>query len=238
MCILSTISLLDHLLSEQERNRRRCVKFRPPFHVIGTPPMSLLANTNIPSFFWPIYGELFADVSEHLHVDMAIIDYNYARLTRCLDLWSKERIMRFNKTDHEVTLNQHEYAIALEFYLQVDGSSSVCVFVYSFTRFCFYLVYLVDLFYMKTCSFRGAQQAEPNKYLFCWVNPIARYEMTACGNCGLCYPKYDVERRRQPPVDFGAASRRHQFASKYEIILNCPCVSYFAHVYSCVCLLC
>lgn len=119
--IFSLISLLDHQLSEQERSRRRSLKFRPPFHVIGTPPTSLLANTNIPSFFWPIYSELFADVSEHLHVDMAIIDYNYARLTRCLDVWSKERIIRFKKADHEVTLNQHEYPIALEFYLQVDG---------------------------------------------------------------------------------------------------------------------
>ncbi len=73
------------------------------------------------SLFWPIYQEIFANVSEHLHVDMAIIDYNYARLSKCIDIWSKERIFRFRKTQHEVTLDQREYAIALEFYLQIDG---------------------------------------------------------------------------------------------------------------------
>jgi hypothetical protein len=78
---------------------------------------------------------------------------------------------------------------------------------------------------MKTCSFRNIQPQESNKFLFCSTNPVARHEMTACGNCALCYPKYNVKRRGQPSVDFGLATRRHQFVNKYETILNCPCVS-------------
>jgi hypothetical protein len=113
--------LIDHLLSEEELHRRRSTKYRPPFHVIGASPTSILVNTKIPSFFWPIYQELFVDVSEHLHVDMAIIDYNYARLSKCIDIWAKERLFRFRKGQPVVTLDQKEYAIALEFYLQIDG---------------------------------------------------------------------------------------------------------------------
>jgi hypothetical protein len=97
------------------------MKYRPPFLVIGAPPTNILVNTNIPSIFWPIYQELFANVSEHLHIDIAIIDYNYARLSKCIDIWSKEQLFRFKKAQHEVTLDQKEYAIALEFYLQIDG---------------------------------------------------------------------------------------------------------------------
>ena len=189
--------------------------------------MSVLVNTQIPSFFWPIYEELFANVVEHLHVDLAIIDYNYARLTKCVDLWAKERLIRFQKTDYEVTLNQREYAIALEFFLQIDGKRER-ERVEELQWFVLVLVCIVDLFYMKTCSFRQVQPIEPNKYLFCSTDPIARHEMTACGNCGLCYPKYDVNKRGQPSaVDFGPATRRHQFVNRYETILNCPCVSCF-----------
>lgn len=86
---------------------------------------------------------------------------------------------------------------------------------------------------MKTCSFGNVQPQQPNKYLFCSIDPQARHEMTACGNCGLCYPKYDVKKRPdgRPPIVFGIESRRHQFVSKYETILNCPCVS---HVCRCL----
>ncbi|CAF1561576.1 unnamed protein product, partial [Adineta ricciae] len=65
-----------------------------------------------------------------------------------------------------MTLDQNEYPVALEFYLQID----------------------VDLFYMKTCSFRGVQPHASDKYVFCAQEPQARHALTACGNCGLCYP--------------------------------------------------
>ena len=82
---------------------------------------------------------------------------------------------------------------------------------------------------MKTCSFRHVQPENFERYLFCSTDPVARHEMTAWGNCGLCYPKYHVGKRGQPAVDFGLATRRHQFVNKYEAILNCPRVSTFAN---------
>ncbi|CAF1426396.1 unnamed protein product [Adineta steineri] len=192
----------ERMLNIEERGRRDSRKYRPPFLINGMPPSSILVNTGIPSFFWSIYEPLFRNLSEHLHVDMAIIDYNYTRLFRCVDLWRTEHIRRFKKELHEVTLDQKEFAIALEFYLQID----------------------VDLFYMKTCSFREAIQDISNKYVFCTHDPRARHNMAECGNCGLCYPNYDVKKRRQRSVQFGPA-QCHQFANKYQTILNCPCVS-------------
>jgi hypothetical protein len=80
---------------------------------------------------------------------------------------------------------------------------------------------------MKTCSFRGVRPSTANKFLFCQIDPTADHEMSDCGNCGLCCPKYNIEKRGggQPSVQFGSTSKRHQFANKYETILNCPTVS-------------
>jgi len=90
---------------------------------------------------------------------------------------------------------------------------------------------------MKTCSFRDIQPQEPNQFLFCTTDPEARHEMIDCGNCGLCYPKYDKKKRGggQPSVKFGLASRQHQFISKYKTILNCPCVSCCCCCCCCLC---
>jgi hypothetical protein len=108
-------TLIDYLLTKEELERRYSFQFRPSFLVMGDPP------ANIPSFFWPFYQQLFLDLVEHLHLDMSIIDYNYARLSKCLDIWAKERMIRFNYKRHEVVLDLKEYAIALEFFLQIDG---------------------------------------------------------------------------------------------------------------------
>lgn len=121
MYVLTFCFYLDHLLSDEQRKRRYSSKARPPFLIVGAPPNSVLVDTKIPSLFWPIYQQIFGDVSEHLHVDMSIIDYNYARLTRCIDIWAKEKMIRFKSKPHDVALDQREYAIALEFYLQIDG---------------------------------------------------------------------------------------------------------------------
>jgi hypothetical protein len=127
---------IDHLLTEQERDRRSSTKYRAPFHVIGASPTNILVDTHVPSMFWPIYQQLFANVAEHLHVDMSIIDYNYVRLSRCIDIWANERVYRFNKFLHEVTLDQIEYSIALEFYLQIDGkrASERAISFHSFVK--------------------------------------------------------------------------------------------------------
>lgn len=122
MCLSSIIiDIVEHLLSEKELDSRRPSKFRPPFHVIGGSPMSRLVNTNIPSFFWTIYQETYLDLCERFRVDIAIIDYNYARLRKCINIWTLERMRRFRATPQELTLPYSEHAAALEFYLQIDG---------------------------------------------------------------------------------------------------------------------
>jgi hypothetical protein len=120
--IIFLLLLIEHLLTEQERERRRSNKYQPAFHLNNTgSPTNNLVNSRIPSFFWPIYQDLFVKIGEHLQIDMSIIDYNYIRLSKCLDIWAKERMRRFNKKAEEVTLDQIEYGIALEFFLQIDG---------------------------------------------------------------------------------------------------------------------
>jgi hypothetical protein len=79
---------------------------------------------------------------------------------------------------------------------------------------------------MKTCSLRNVQTRSYDEGLFCRDEPEARHGMKQCGNCCLCTPKYDVKRRGQSSVQFGA-SQRHQFVNKYQAILNCPAVSFF-----------
>ena len=49
---------------------------------------------------------------------------------------------------------------------------------------------------MKTCSFRYARPHTLNESLFCIQEPEPRYELAACGNCGLCYAKYDKTYQR------------------------------------------
>ena len=124
-CCICLFAFIDHLLNEIERDRRRPSQYQSSFHVIGAAPMNILMNKDAPSFFWLIYQELFANVSEHLHVDMSIIDYNYVRLSKCVDTWRKERISRFQKSPAETIFDHKEYAVALEFYLQIDGRLSV-----------------------------------------------------------------------------------------------------------------
>lgn len=117
------LRIIDHLLSAQERDRRCAGRYRPPFHVIGGLSTSLLMNTNVPSLFWTTYQGLFGDIVEHLRVDEAIIDYNYTRLIKCAEIWAQERKDRFKSYPADVALDQKDYALALEFFLQIDGKS-------------------------------------------------------------------------------------------------------------------
>ena len=162
-------------------------------------------------------------MSKRLRVDVAILDYNYVRMLDCASRYTEERWRRFQERHRDNKLHISDFAVALEFYLQIDGRSLslLCWWRYSLIVSC-----IVDMFYMKTCSFRDAQPRSVDEGLFCRSEPEARYAMTDCGNCGLCCPKYDVKRREGPPVvQFGPA-QRHQFVNKYEAILNCPAVSF------------
>lgn len=79
---------------------------------------------------------------------------------------------------------------------------------------------------MKTCIFRQARPRMLDEGLFCVREPEACYELAACGNCGLCYPRYDRRyRKTKTPVQF-RQNHRYKFLNGYEVILNCPAVSF------------
>ena len=83
------------------------------------------------------------------------------------------------------------------------------------------LIFLVNMFYMKTCSFRYTRPHTLNEGLFYIQEHEARYKLAACGNCALCYPKYDrTYRSRKFIVEFSQA-HRHIFVDGYQSILNC-----------------
>ena len=114
-----------------------------------------------------------------------------------------DQVRVFNLRPREIQwIDDKGYPVALEFYLQFD----------------------VNMFYMKTCSFRFARPRTMNEVLFCVQEPGARYELTACGNCGLCYPRYDRKHRaRKSVVEFSQA-HKHTFVNGYQSILNCSAV--------------
>ena len=75
------------------------------------------------SFFLSKYRELFSDLTRRLHINDAIIDYNYKRLMTSFDIMTNERIY-YGFQKHPFTngdvLPIHEYPVALEFFLQID----------------------------------------------------------------------------------------------------------------------
>ncbi|CAF4286459.1 unnamed protein product, partial [Adineta steineri] len=195
------------LTPEQKYLYENCDHFPSSFQFIDES-----INSNFSSFFVKLYRDLFVDLSRRLHINNAIIDYNYQRLRKCFDLMTHERIgygLQKNILHDGDILPIHEYAVALEFFLQIDRS----------------------IFFMKTCSFRGSGiHLSPHFHgIFSLIEPYGNYGMTACQklNCHFCSPPSDVSNRiqkYQSPVKFSSI-QEHQFLSGYRSILNCPAVS-------------
>ncbi|CAF3318596.1 unnamed protein product [Rotaria sp. Silwood2] len=126
------------------------------------------------------------------------------RLMQLAQMLATHRMQRFSTQSNQEYLHEDEYSLALEFYLQID----------------------VDLFYMKTCSYRGAQSivATNDKSLFCRNEPQVRYGITPCQqlSCCLCYPSYKLTYRQQQPILQFGPSQEHSFINGYRSILNCP----------------
>lgn len=80
---------------------------------------------------------------------------------------------------------------------------------------------------MKTCSYRHARPRTLNEGLFCLQQPEARYELAACGNCGLCYPQYDMTYRLKKSIVEFSQAHQHTFINGYQAILNCSAVCVF-----------
>ncbi|CAF1392821.1 unnamed protein product [Adineta steineri] len=193
------------LLTHKQRYRYdELYNFQPSFEIIDQS-----IKNGFSSFFITKYRNLFVDLTRRLHINDAIVDYNYPRLLKCFDIMIDERLSYglINKSFYdENRLPIEEYPIALEFFLQID----------------------LNLFFMKTCSFRGAIARNSIIFdgIFCIQQPYATYSMTACrkSNCHFCFPTSMVRNRTQhyqPVIEFDLIEE-HRFVSGYRSILNCP----------------
>lgn len=183
----------QHQLSIEQRTRRQSKHYRS--HFTFNP-----AIHSQQSFLKQKYKLFFEPIMDKLQVDTCIVDFNYTRLESILRLFADIRHRIFNhphrstgNTIQQWQLKEEEYPMLMEFYLQMD----------------------VDLFYMKTCSFRQAQPRSTTEGLFCLQLPECRYTMKTCGkNCEICSSS-------SPSVQFNQY-QRHRFINGYETILNCP----------------
>ena len=177
-------------------------------------------DARVPSFLREKQQLFFGDLLERLKVDIVLLDYNYTRLNKFMRMLMDDQMRVYNLRSHETQwIDEKEYPVALEFYLQFDRKSSGCITI---MHTC---LSLVNMFYMKTCSFRFARPRTMNEGLFALQQPEARYELAACGNCTLCYPRYSrKDRLKKSVVDFSQA-HKHTFVNGYEAILNCSAVS-------------
>ena len=221
----------DRLNREQRRLRERSAC--PPSFILSD---QRHGHERIPSFLLDTYQHWYGDLVRRLCVDEVILDYNYGRLFKCMDLVVQERTQRGFRDPSAAAIAEQlplgEYAIALEFYLQVDGTR---LWIFFFAPRWFYSL-LVERFDMKTCSFRGARPLpSPRHGLFAFGECRARYGLIPCQRptCDFCSPSAGISairRRRQertvaePVVHFSSA-HKHRFVSGYEAILNCPAVS-------------
>jgi len=120
---LSAFALVGHQLTDIELARRCSGAFKPAFDTVDS-------NPNISSFLREKYQLFYGDLLERLKVDLAILDYNYTRLNNYIKLLIYEKIRVFNLRPHEIPLiEQSEYPLALEFFLQFDGMYSLTVLI-------------------------------------------------------------------------------------------------------------
>ncbi|CAF2994453.1 unnamed protein product [Rotaria sp. Silwood2] len=171
-----------------------------------------------PSIMIKFYNKMFGTIHQRFKLDLSILDHNFARLQEYLMLFrtTRARILPGNKsTEDLVELSEDELPQLLEFYLQID----------------------VDLFYMKTCSFRGAQPRFEAEGIFSMKPTDCLYTMSKCSSCKLCLMPIVDENSDRPPVEFNRFGK-HRFVNKYESILNCPVdcnTKNYIYVLICVC---
>ena len=107
--------LAAYQLTQTELARRSSDAFQQAFSVVDS-------NATIPSFLREKYQFFYDDLLSRLKVDFAILDYNYTRLNKFIKLWSYERVHVFNlRPDQISAMQDHEYPLALEFFLQFDS---------------------------------------------------------------------------------------------------------------------
>ena len=97
-------------------------------------------------------------------------------------------------------------------------------------------LFVVDMFYLKTCSFNGVKpRLFDNRFhegLFCIEMPQPQYAITPCNqrHCLLCHSPYlchfMTDRQQALVVPF-SNPHIHRFVNQYDAILHCPAVSIF-----------
>ena len=170
-------------------------------------------------------------LSERLRVGMSIITFNADRLRDIcytfIDLherYRKRTSFRSKMSAEESSFPSSLMAVALEFFLQMDGNSdSFRLLVCDEVVCC-----SVDVFFMKTCSYRGAEPRSTVEGLFSDdEEPNERHQMSPCGeqSCLCCHPlNHEKRRYRWLVVDF-QSSAKDQFYKNYVSYLNAPAVS-------------
>jgi hypothetical protein len=131
-----------------------------------------------------------------------ILQTNFDRLISLASTLALNRLRRFSSPFDDEYLGEDEYSVALELFLQID----------------------IGLFYMKTCSYRGAKPVVNETSVFCSHEPSIEYSMTRCNrhSCCLCYPSYQLVHRLNTPVVHFGPNQQHDFVNGYRSILNCP----------------
>ncbi|CAF3979902.1 unnamed protein product [Adineta steineri] len=136
------------------------------------------------------------------NINYDILECNFMLLIKLANLLGANRVHRFSISENDAYLNEDEYSIAMEFFLQID----------------------INLFYMKTCSYREAIPISNEISLICMNEPQVCYSMTQCNrtSCSLCYPSYKLTYRNDKPIIQFGPNQQHQFINNYRSILNCP----------------
>lgn len=115
-------------LSNEQLQRRQVGVYQPAFYY------QILGHQ--PSFLNSTFQYLYQHLSERLHIDPTIIDFNLARLDEAMSTlamnndrqyWTKEQ--QRTREERNIAVDLVQLAIALEIFLQTDG----IIYFYSFS---------------------------------------------------------------------------------------------------------
>ena len=118
----SNCQYLELLLSTQQLQCRQRDQYPCPFQY------QLLGNS--PSFLNFIYRYLYQHLSARLQIDEALIDFNLTRLDEAMSIlamnndwqyWTEEQ--QRTKDQRNIVFDLSQWAIALEIFLQTDGTT-------------------------------------------------------------------------------------------------------------------
>ena len=200
---MSRVFLASRLSSHEIRQRRNAV------HTAEA--QIVLENYDYSSQFSIGLRDIEA-LADRLLMEPVILLFNADRLrSYCVyflqlyDRFQRRILCSSVPSERGSALDSSQMVLLLEFYLQMD----------------------VDLFYMKTCCFRGAWPRSAFDGLFCGDDePEASYKLSPCTHplCRCCHP-LNADRRSQPwPVISFTTSAAHRFLNGYTTYLNCPAV--------------